>query len=248
MNSEPLTPNPSPTRGEGSERLVPILAAENLGRVLPGEVPVTLVQDVTLAVERGEFVVIMGPSGSGKSSLLYLLGLLDTPTSGRVLLDGRDTSGFGEDELATTRLQKLGFVFQFHFLLAEFSVLENVLLPLRRLGTLAEEAARHRAEELLDQLGLREHVRKRPHQISGGQRQRAAIARALANDPPIILADEPTGNLDTRAGANVRQILHDLTRDMGKTVIAVTHDLTFAKAADRRIGIVDGRIDMDWRA
>ncbi len=234
--------------GEGSERSMPILAAENLGRVLPGEVPVTLVQDVTLAVERGEFVVIMGPSGSGKSSLLYLLGLLDTPTSGRVLLEGRDTSGFGEDDLARTRLRNLGFVFQFHFLLAEFSVLENVLLPLRRLGALGEDAARKRAEELLDQLGLREHLRKRPHQISGGQRQRAAIARALANDPPIILADEPTGNLDTRAGANVRQILHDLTREMGKTVIAVTHDLTFAKAADRMIGIVDGLIDPEWRA
>ncbi|MER2582196.1 MAG: ABC transporter ATP-binding protein [Candidatus Competibacter sp.] len=224
------------------------MAAENLGRVLPGEVPVTLVQEITLAVERGEFVVIMGPSGSGKSSLLYLLGLLDTPTSGRVLLDGRDTSGFGEDDLATTRLQKLGFVFQFHFLLAEFSVLENVLLPIRRLGVLGEDAARSRAEKLLDQFGLREHLRKRPHQISGGQRQRAAIARALANDPPIILADEPTGNLDTHASANVRQILHDLTGDMGKTVIAVTHDLTFVKAADRIIGIVDGRIDPDWRA
>ncbi|MEI2774157.1 MAG: ABC transporter ATP-binding protein [Candidatus Competibacter sp.] len=224
------------------------MAAENLGRVLPGEVPVTLVQEITLAVERGEFVVIMGPSGSGKSSLLYLLGLLDTPTSGRVLLDGRDTSGFGEDDLATTRLQKLGFVFQFHFLLAEFSVLENVLLPIRRLGVLGEDAARGRAEKLLDQFGLREHLRKRPHQISGGQRQRAAIARALANDPPIILADEPTGNLDTHASANVRQILHDLTREMGKTVIAVTHDLTFAKAADRIVGIVDGRIDPDWRA
>lgn len=224
-----------------------ILTAEQVGRVLPAEVPVTLVQDVSLAVERGEFVAIMGPSGSGKSSLLYLLGLLDTPTSGRILLDGQDTSGFGEDELATTRLQKLGFVFQFHFLLAEFSVLDNVLLPMRRLGALAEDLARQRAEHLLDQLGLREHWHKRPHQISGGQRQRAAIARALANDPLIILADEPTGNLDTRAGANVRQILHDLTREFGKTVIAVTHDLTFAKAADRKIGIVDGLIDPEWR-
>lgn len=224
-----------------------ILVAEGVGRVLPGEVPVTLVQDVTVSVERGEFAVIMGPSGSGKSSLLYLLGLLDTPTSGRVLLEGQDTSGFGEDELASTRLRKLGFVFQFHFLLAEFSVLDNVLLPARRLGELAEDAARRRAEGVLDQLGLREHWHKRPHQISGGQRQRAAIARALANDPPIILADEPTGNLDTQSGANVRQILHDLTREFGKTVIAVTHDLTFAKAADRQIGIVDGRIDPGWR-
>ncbi|HRD50661.1 MAG: ABC transporter ATP-binding protein [Candidatus Competibacter sp.] len=223
-----------------------ILAAEQLGRMLPGEVPVTLVQEVTLEIGRGEFVAIMGPSGSGKSSLLYLLGLLDVPTSGRVLLDGRDTSGYSEDDLATTRLQKLGFVFQFHFLLAEFTVIDNVMLPMRRLGALAEDAARSRARELLRQFGLEDHGHKRPHQLSGGQRQRVAIARALANDPPIVLADEPTGNLDSRASANVRQILHDLTRELGKTVVAVTHDLTFASAADRRIGIVDGLIDPDW--
>ncbi|MBK8753947.1 MAG: ABC transporter ATP-binding protein [Candidatus Competibacteraceae bacterium] len=225
-----------------------ILAAERLGRTLPGEVPVTLVQEVTLEIGRGEFVAIMGPSGSGKSSLLYLLGLLDVPTAGRVLLDGRDTSGYGEDELATTRLQKLGFVFQFHFLLAEFTVLDNVMLPMRRLGVQTEAAARQRAEVLLQQFGLHDQGHKRPHQLSGGQRQRVAIARALANDPPIILADEPTGNLDSRASANVRQILHDLTRELGKTVVAVTHDLTFASAADRRVGIVDGLIDPDWRA
>ena len=227
--------------------MTPILAAERLGRVLAGEVPVTLVRDIDLEVGRGEFLVIMGPSGSGKSSLLYLLGLLDTPTSGRILLDGQDTSGYGEDQLAATRLRKLGFVFQFHFLLAEFTVLENVLLPMRRLGKLDEGAARKRAEDLLEQLGLREHARKHPHQLSGGQRQRVAIVRALANDPLIILADEPTGNLDTHASANVQQILHDLTRQLGTTVIAVTHDVTFANAADRRIGIVDGQIDPEWR-
>lgn len=225
-----------------------MLAAEQLGRVLPGEVPVTLVQDISLTIERSEFVAIMGPSGSGKSSLLYLLGLLDTPTSGRILLDGRDTSGYGEDELAATRLRHLGFVFQFHFLLAEFSALDNVLLPMRRLGVLDADSAQRRARALLEQLGLSDQAHKRPHQMSGGQRQRVAIARALANDPPVILADEPTGNLDSHAAANVRQILRDLTRDLGKTVIAVTHDLTFASAADRRIGIVDGRIDPEWRA
>ncbi len=227
--------------------MTPILAAERLGRVLAGEVPVTLVRDIDLEVGRGEFLVIMGPSGSGKSSLLYLLGLLDTPTSGRILLDGQDTSGYGEDQLAATRLRKLGFVFQFHFLLAEFTVLENVLLPMRRLGKLDEGAARKRAEDLLEQLGLREHARKHPHQLSGGQRQRVAIVRALANDPLIILADEPTGNLDTHASANVQQILHDLTRQLGTTVIAVTHDVTFANAADRHIGIVDGQIDPEWQ-
>jgi lipoprotein-releasing system ATP-binding protein len=227
--------------------VTPILAAERLGRVLAGEVPVTLVRDIDLEVGRGEFLVIMGPSGSGKSSLLYLLGLLDTPTSGRILLDGQDTSGYGEDQLAATRLRKLGFVFQFHFLLAEFTVLENVLLPMRRLGKLDEGAARKRAEDLLNQFGLREHAGKHPHQLSGGQRQRVAIVRALANDPLIILADEPTGNLDTHASANVRQILHDLTRQLGTTVIAVTHDVTFANAADRRIGIVDGQIDPEWQ-
>jgi len=227
--------------------VTPILAAERLGRVLAGEVPVTLVRDIDLEVGRGEFLVIMGPSGSGKSSLLYLLGLLDTPTSGRILLDGQDTSGYGEDQLAATRLRKLGFVFQFHFLLAEFTVLDNVLLPMRRLGVLDENVARRRAEDLLNQFGLREHAGKHPHQLSGGQRQRVAIVRALANDPLIILADEPTGNLDTHASANVRQILHDLTRQLGTTVIAVTHDVTFANAADRRIGIVDGQIDPEWR-
>jgi lipoprotein-releasing system ATP-binding protein len=225
----------------------PVIRLEHVTRTLDGELPVTLVKDVSLQIERGEFVCVMGPSGSGKSSLLYLLGLLDVPTQGRIWIDGQDTSGFDEDRLADFRLARMGYVFQFHFLLQEFSALDNVCLPIRKLGRLADEAAQARAAELLDQFGLKGHHQKRPSQLSGGQRQRVAIARALANDPLVILADEPTGNLDSAASANVRDILRDLTRQLDKSVVAVTHDADFASAADRRIGIVDGRIDMAWR-
>ena len=218
------------------------LEAHDVVRRLTGEIPVTLVDGVSLTVDRGEFVVVMGPSGSGKSSLLYLLGLLDVPTSGRVLLDGEDTSRYDEDDLADVRLRRLGFVFQFHFLLPEFSAFDNVLLPMRRLAALDEDAARDRAEALLADLGLAEHATKRPGQLSGGQRQRVAIARALANDPLVILADEPTGNLDSASTATVRDILHALAREAGKSIIAVTHDRDFARAADRRVLLVDGRI------
>ncbi len=219
-----------------------VLYAERITRILPGEVPVTLVADADVAIERGEFVVIRGPSGSGKSSLLYLLGLLDRPTSGRLLLDGEDTSDFDEDRLAETRLRKLGFVFQFHFLLNEFSARDNVMMPMRRLGALDAEAQAQRAMQLLGDLGLGGHEHKRPSQLSGGQRQRVAIARALANDPLVILADEPTGALDTRSGENVRSILRELATSQGRSIIAVSHDLHFASAADRQIEIVDGRI------
>jgi lipoprotein-releasing system ATP-binding protein len=225
----------------------PVIRVERVTRTLEGEVPVTLVEDVSLEIDRGEFVCVMGPSGSGKSSLLYLLGLLDVPTRGRIWIDGEDTSGFDDDRLTDFRLERLGYVFQFHFLLAEFDALDNVALPMRRLGRLGDAAARVRAAELLDRLGLAGQHRKRPSQLSGGQRQRVAIARALANDPLVILADEPTGNLDSASGANVRDILRGLTRDLGKTVIAVTHDARFAAAADRRIAIVDGRIDASWQ-
>jgi lipoprotein-releasing system ATP-binding protein len=224
-----------------------VLRAENVVRRLEGEVPVTLVDGVSLEIERGQFIAIMGPSGSGKSSLLYLLGLLDVPTKGRVWLDGEDTSAYDEDDLANRRLRKLGFVFQFHFLLAEFSVLDNVTLPMRRLGDLNEKAANARGMELLERLGVGDQAAKRPHQLSGGQRQRVAIARALANDPLIILADEPTGNLDSVSSANVQQILRNLAHESGKTVVAVTHDGNFASAADQRIGLVDGKINTEWR-
>jgi lipoprotein-releasing system ATP-binding protein len=224
-----------------------VLRAENIVRRLEGEVPVTLVDGVSLEIERGKFVAIMGPSGSGKSSLLYLLGLLDVPTTGHIWLDGEDTSAYGENELANRRLEKLGFVFQFHFLLPEFTVLDNVTLPMRRLGKLDEAAAQARGMELLSRLGVGDQAAKKPSQLSGGQRQRVAIARALANDPLVILADEPTGNLDSASSANVQEILRDLAHHSGKTVVSVTHDAKFASAADRRVALVDGRVSEEWR-
>ena len=181
----------------------PLIVAAEVTRVLPGVVPVTLVHGIDLSIGAGELVAITGASGSGKSSLLYLLGLLDLPTAGEVRIRGRATVHMDEEERAQVRLSTLGFVFQFHFLLPEFSALENVLLPMRALGRLSDAERRQRGRFLLDSLGLGEHADKRPDQLSGGQRQRVAVARALANDPPVILADEPTGSLDSeiqRAG------------------------------------------------
>ena len=219
-----------------------LLRAERLTRTLPGEVPVTLVRDIDLQVGAGEFVAITGPSGSGKSSLLYLLGLLDRPTSGSLWLEGVETSEFDENRLADIRLSRLGFVFQSNFLLPEFTALENVLLPIRRLGKLNERDAIQRARNILAELYLASQCEKLPHQMSGGQNQRVAIARAMANDPPIIFADEPTGNLDTVSSANVQNILQDLSRRKGRTVLVVTHDQSFAAKCDRIIPVVDGRI------
>jgi lipoprotein-releasing system ATP-binding protein len=221
-----------------------LLAAEGVGRRLPAE-NVTLVSDVTLSFSAGEFVAITGPSGSGKSSLLYLLGLLDRPTEGRVLLEGRDTAKLAPPELAALRLARLGFVFQFHFLLPEFSALDNVLIPIRRRGVLEGRAAKARAMALLDSLGLADAAHKLPEQLSGGMRQRVAVARALANDPALILADEPTGNLDTKNAAQVFDIFARLVAEQTRTVIVVTHDAELAARAARRVHLVDGRVVSD---
>ncbi|WP_315811077.1 ABC transporter ATP-binding protein [Bradyrhizobium sp. SZCCHNR2028] len=223
----------------------PLIEARQVTKVLPGEVPVTLVADIDLVIRPRELIAITGPSGSGKSSLLYLLGLLDLPSQGDVLIDGRSTTGMNEDERAEVRLSRLGFVFQFHFLLPEFSITENVALPMRALARLSPRAATQRAEELLASLGLADHLRKTPDKLSGGQRQRVAVARALANDPPVILADEPTGSLDTAATAQVFGILRDLVTLRGKTVVAVTHDLNLAAQMHRRVHIIDGRLAQD---
>ena len=221
----------------------PLLEARGATRQLP-DGP-TLVRDIDLTFRRGEFVAITGPSGSGKSSLLYLLGLLDRPSSGSVLLEGQDTARLSGGEMAALRLAKLGFVFQFHFLLPEFTCIDNVLIPIRRLGRLEGRAARDHAMGLLAALGLADAAQKLPEQLSGGMRQRCAVARALANDPLLILADEPTGNLDTANAAGVFDIFERLTREEGRTVIVVTHDADLAKRATRRIHLVDGAIVSD---
>lgn len=219
-----------------------LLEARDITRVLPGPVPVTLVQGINLVIEAGEFIAITGPSGSGKSSLLYLLGLLDVPTQGMVYLEGRDTSQLDQAELASLRLKKLGFVFQFHFLLPEFSVIENVMIPMRKLAARTDREMRGQATRILEELGLGAALKKTPDQLSGGERHRVAIARALANDPLIILADEPTGNLDTKNGRIVFDIFKRLVEVNGQAVITVTHDPQLSALTQRQIRLVDGQI------
>ena len=217
------------------------LQAVGLVRRIEGAVSHTLVNGIDLAVNKGEFVAITGPSGSGKSSLLYLLGLLDAPSEGEVIICGQPTSKLSENDRANVRLTRCGFVFQFHFLLPEFTSLENVLLPMRAAGKMSEKEMRERGLELLASLGLKDHADKRPNQLSGGQRQRVAIARALSNRPEIIVADEPTGALDTTSTEQVFGILREIA-DQGRTVVVVTHDPALAARADRRVHIVDGKV------
>ena len=192
------------------------LQSVGLVRRIEGGVSHTLVDGIGLSVKRGEFLAITGPSGSGKSSLLYLLGLLDAPDEGEVIICGQPTSKLSESERADVRLTRCGFVFQFHFLLPEFTALDNVLLPMRAAGKMGDKEMRERGLELLTSLGLKDHADKRPNQLSGGQRQRVAIARALSNRPEIIVADEPTGALDTASTEQVFGILRDIA-DSGRT-------------------------------
>jgi lipoprotein-releasing system ATP-binding protein len=222
----------------------PLVEAVGVARTLPGPVPVTLVRDVDLAIGPGEFVAITGPSGSGKSSLLYLLGLLDRPTDGRVLIEGEDTAGLSAGALARIRRTRLGFVFQFHFLLPEFTALENLLVPMRRRGG-DVAALRARAEALLTRFGLGDAMEKLPEQLSGGMRQRVAVARALANDPALILADEPTGNLDSANAASMFDLFESLVSEHGRSIVVVTHDPGLATRATRQVRLVDGRIVED---
>lgn len=220
-----------------------VLETINLSRILQeGDLKVTLVDNINLQLASGEFTAITGPSGSGKSSLLYLLGLLDSPTQGDLLINGQSTNQLSEEERAWIRLNSFGFVFQFHFLLSELTVLENVMVPMRQLGKLTRQVMGKRALELLAAVGIADQSYKRPAQLSGGQRQRVAIARALANDPQFIFADEPTGALDTKNANAVFDLLAVLARDQGKTVAVVTHDENLASKTWRRLRMEDGRL------
>ncbi len=208
-------------------------------------VTTTIIPGISLEFKKGEFSSITGPSGSGKTTLLYLIGALDKPTEGRIYLQDKEISSMKEEELAELRNEKLGFVFQFHFLLPEFSALENVMMPMLARGKKTISAARRRAAHLLSQVGLEDKLQNKPNQLSGGQQQRVAVARALANDPVVLLADEPTGNLDSRNSENIYNLFEKLNRENNQTIIVVTHDEHFAAKTHREIHIIDGKIDND---
>ena len=219
----------------------PILAMQQLCKNYQlGTVELRVLREIDLTITSGEYVAIMGPSGSGKSTLLNMIGCLDRPTSGDYLLGGQSVSLLDDDQLSMIRGTRIGFIFQSFNLIAQLNVVENIEIPMYYQGFSEEESA-ERARELASMVGLGDRLGHRPSELSGGQQQRVAIARSLANDPLIILADEPTGNLDSESGAEILGILHDL-HDQGKTLIAVTHDEGIASGAERVIHLLDGRI------
>jgi len=206
-----------------------------------GNAEVNALQDLSLEVKQGEFLAIMGPSGSGKSTAVNMIGCLDVPSQGRIFLDGHDISKLSESELALIRGRKIGFIFQQFNLIPTLTALENVMLPMIFQGV--EESRRvKKAEELLELVELSDRMHHKPTELSGGQQQRVAIARSLANDPEVILADEPTGNLDSKTGTNVLEFLERLHRKENKTIVMVTHDSNLAKIAERIEYLKDGKI------
>ena len=219
------------------------LSCEGIERYLGEEEErVHALRGVSLEIETGSVHAVVGPSGCGKSSLLYILGLLDTPDAGRVAIETEAVSHLTDDELAQKRNKFIGFIFQFHFLMEDFTAQENVMIPMRKLGELSDEQMRERAAELLDGVGLGDKLRRQSRHLSGGEQQRVAIARALANDPRVILADEPTGNLDTANSERAFELLQNLVHGRGKALVLATHNPAIAEACDWVHEMKDGHI------
>lgn len=220
----------------------PLLKLENVWRNYKlGEISLSVLKGINLEIMPGSFVTIMGPSGSGKSTLMYLLGLLDTPSQGKIYLSGEDTSDFSEDKLAQIRGKKIGFIFQQFNLLQNLTALENVMLPMIFQGV-PEKSRKEKAKQLLESVNLGKRIGHKPTEMSGGEQQRIAIARSLVNNPEILIADEPTGNLDSSTGKTVMEILTELHKDQNKTIIVVTHDPNIAHYSQNIIHIQDGQI------
>jgi lipoprotein-releasing system ATP-binding protein len=220
----------------------PILEARKVSKYFHDPLTVQVLKDISFTVQRGEFIAVIGKSGCGKSTLLYVLSTMDTDYEGDILLEGTILRGKKDAELAKIRNNSIGFVFQFHYLLNEFNVLKNVMLPGLKKGDCSEKEVEHRAYEKLRILGIENEALKMPNQLSGGQKQRVAIARALINDPLIIMGDEPTGNLDKKNSDIVFDIFSELCSEFGQTLLVVTHDLDFASKTHRIIEMEDGKI------
>ena len=218
------------------------LEVKSLCKSFYDPIKIDVLKDLSFAINRGEFVSVIGKSGCGKSTLLYILSTMDTDYTGELYIDNESMNGKSEEALAVVRNEKIGFVFQFHYLLNEFSVLKNVMLPGFKLNRLAEEELKHNAFELLKKLGIEGLSSKMAYQISGGEKQRVAIARAMINDPLILMCDEPTGNLDSKNGEIVFDVFSELVQAFNKTILVVTHDLNFAKNTQRTIVMQDGQI------
>ncbi len=223
-----------------------IIVLKDLSKIYGNGVEVRALDKINLQIQTGEFVAIVGPSGSGKSTLLNMIGLLDTPTNGQIFLKNVDVSHASAKERASLRNRELGFVFQYHHLIPEFSALENVMMPMLIAGKKKEEA-KTRAKDLLVSIGLEDRLANKPNQLSGGQNQRVAVARALVNKPSIVIGDELTGNLDSKSSKLIYDLLRDLNKRTKQTFILVTHDMILAEKTDRILRIVDGRIVCELR-
>lgn len=218
---------------------------KNINRIYGNKVKTQVLFDINLSIQQGEFVSIIGQSGSGKSTMLNIVGTLDTPTSGEVYINGTRTDKMSKNQLAELRNQEIGFIFQFHYLLPEFTVLENVLMPYRLSGKKVTPEVLARAERLLEIVNLSKVKNNKATDLSGGQQQRGAIARALINNPKIILADEPTGNLDSNTTQEVYKLLREINKEFNTTFVIITHDNRIAEMADRVVTVKDGKIESD---